>query len=117
MEVQVDYTMQLIKPILAGKLDAVNVKADATAEYNSNIQAKLKNTVWTGCYSCKPTVPSPFSPCPSSDDVCCRIDYNLQGQKNIAMYPGTLWSFWRSLSKPIWDHYDLATARVSKKVD
>lgn len=61
MEVQINYAMQLIKPILAGKLDAVDVRADAADEYNDKLQAKLKNTVWTGCYSCKPSARSSLS--------------------------------------------------------
>lgn len=43
--------MKLIKPIVAGKLLAVDVKAKATDDYNDWLQKNLGKTVWSSCVS------------------------------------------------------------------
>ncbi|EAU81842.2 monooxygenase [Coprinopsis cinerea okayama7 len=50
-EVQVDYTFQLIKPILEGSLKAVEPKVEPTDAYDKHIQKRMKNSVFVHCLS------------------------------------------------------------------
>ena len=43
--------MQLIKPILAGTVRSVVVREEASAKYNSWLQARLARSVWNFCHS------------------------------------------------------------------
>ncbi|EGO18695.1 hypothetical protein SERLADRAFT_454280 [Serpula lacrymans var. lacrymans S7.9] len=70
-EVQIKYILQLIKPIIKGKMKTLEVKAEATDEYNNWIQKRMQNTVFTECFS------------------YYRGD-GRDGPKNIATFPGTM---------------------------
>lgn len=48
---QINYILQLIKPILDKKIASLDVSAVATDEYNSRIQAKMSDSVFVGCNS------------------------------------------------------------------
>jgi hypothetical protein len=50
-EVQIQHAMQLIKPILAGTVQSVVVREEASAKYNSWLQARLARSVWNFCDS------------------------------------------------------------------
>lgn len=50
-EVQIQHAMQLIKPILAGTVRSVAVREEASAKYNSWLQAQLARSVWNFCDS------------------------------------------------------------------
>ena len=50
-ENMVALTLKLIKPILKGKAEIVEVKREAEVEFTTDLQAALKKTVWSmgGC--------------------------------------------------------------------
>jgi len=52
-ENMVEYTIKLIKPILRGYVESVEVKKSAETAYTADIQRQLKKTVWHtgGCHS------------------------------------------------------------------
>ncbi|KDN40460.1 hypothetical protein RSAG8_08080, partial [Rhizoctonia solani AG-8 WAC10335] len=50
-EVQINYAMQLIKPVIRGQAKSFVPKARATQAYNDYLQEELKHTVWTSCIS------------------------------------------------------------------
>ena len=50
-ETQVNYIIKVIKPILSGGVSTVDIKEAPTKAYNDTIQRKLKQTIWTACFS------------------------------------------------------------------
>ncbi|KAF9024200.1 FAD/NAD(P)-binding domain-containing protein, partial [Hymenopellis radicata] len=50
-EVQIDYIIKLIKPVLAGQVSAFNVTHEATDAYNEKIHARLGRSVFMDCVS------------------------------------------------------------------
>jgi hypothetical protein len=50
-EAQINYMMRMVKPIIEGKVQSFEVKEPAFNEYNEEIQARLKKSVWMGCNS------------------------------------------------------------------
>ncbi|KAF8604479.1 FAD/NAD(P)-binding domain-containing protein [Ceratobasidium sp. AG-I] len=86
-EIQINYAMQLIEPVLRGKAKSFVPKVDATRAYNEFIQDELKRTVWTGCIS------------------WYHAGNTRQG-KLTANWPGTLTYMWWMLRKPIWADYE-----------
>jgi len=86
-EIQIDYAMQLIEPVIRGKAKSFVPKADATRAYNEYIQDELTRTVWTGCIS------------------WYRAGDARQG-KLIATWPATLTYMWWLLRKPVWTDYE-----------
>lgn len=52
-ENQVEYALKLIKPILKGEVETVEVKKSAEISYTTDLQKALQNTVWQkgGCLS------------------------------------------------------------------
>ncbi|KAF8161885.1 hypothetical protein BJ912DRAFT_865240 [Pholiota molesta] len=50
-ELQVNYIMQLIQPILEHKIVSIEVSEKATNEYDDMIQARLSKSVFTQCHS------------------------------------------------------------------
>ncbi|KAG9077823.1 hypothetical protein FRC06_008685 [Ceratobasidium sp. 370] len=87
-EVQVNYAIQLIRPIIQGKAKSFVPKIDATRAYNVHLQDQLNRTVWNGgCVS------------------WYRAGQNQQG-KLFTVWPGTLAYQWWVMRKPIWADYD-----------
>ncbi|KAF5372781.1 hypothetical protein D9615_010117 [Tricholomella constricta] len=85
-EVQVNYIIQLIKPILEGRISSIDVTARATDRYNAKIQARLARSVFMGCTSW----------------------YRAEGSGKVtSMFPGASALFWWWLRRPIWEDYDL----------
>ncbi|KAG7096480.1 hypothetical protein E1B28_003911 [Marasmius oreades] len=50
-ECQIDYMLQMIKPVLRGDLKTVEVTDKATARWNDKIQARLRRSVFVDCVS------------------------------------------------------------------
>jgi hypothetical protein len=50
-EAQINYALQMIKPIMQGRVKSFEVKPEASKVYNEEIQSKLRNTVYTSCLS------------------------------------------------------------------
>ncbi|TFK35451.1 hypothetical protein BDQ12DRAFT_688163 [Crucibulum laeve] len=83
-EVQIDYIIQLIKPILSGDILSLEVRNEPTEEYNDKLQARLSKSVFTSCFSW----------------------YRVGGTGKITnIFPGSGTTFWWWLRKPNWDHY------------
>lgn len=61
--------------------------------YDSRLQRDLAGAVWGGCISW----------------------YNLQGQKNITMWPWTVVQYWWATRKVDWKAYDKSNAVAAKQ--
>ncbi|PFH53522.1 hypothetical protein AMATHDRAFT_54678 [Amanita thiersii Skay4041] len=84
LEIQTDYVLQLIKPVLENKVSSFEVKAAAADEYNEKIHNKLASSVFVQCVSW----------------------YRTGGNGKITnIFPGPAMLFWWWLRKPIWNHY------------
>ncbi|KIJ64503.1 hypothetical protein HYDPIDRAFT_111833 [Hydnomerulius pinastri MD-312] len=83
-EVQIAYSLQLVKPVLDGIVSSFSVKADATDEYNATLEKLLSPSVHTQCRSWKRTggTGKPFTP-----------------------FPWSAFQYWWRLRQPKWDHY------------
>ncbi|KAI5119486.1 hypothetical protein M0805_009510 [Coniferiporia weirii] len=84
-EVQINYTIQLLKPIIEKKAKSFTVRAAPTDEYNELIQRRLGESVFASCTS-----------------------YYRQGRagKNFTVFPGPLTLFWWWLRRPRWADYE-----------
>ncbi|KAG6902861.1 hypothetical protein C0995_010746 [Termitomyces sp. Mi166 len=93
-EVQINYSLALIKPILDGRLSVVDAKHEATDRYNEVVQKKLSGSVFVGCNSW----------------------YRLSGTGKInTMFPGSAAHFWWWLRRPVWTDYEVTVARSDLK--
>ncbi|KAJ7758295.1 hypothetical protein B0H16DRAFT_649863 [Mycena metata] len=89
IEIQAEYIIQLIQPILTGDISSLEVTIEATDAYNRHIQAKLAGFVWSKCSSW----------------------YRTGGNGKIyATFPGPMTLFWWWLRRPNWDHYTFNSA-------
>ncbi|KAK7683098.1 hypothetical protein QCA50_013771 [Cerrena zonata] len=84
-EVQVNYIMQVIKPILKGLATSFEPTDTASDIYNERIQSKLASSVWSGCSSW----------------------YRTNGGKGkiTGLFPGTFAEFWWTLRTPVWGDF------------
>ncbi|KAF8638816.1 hypothetical protein AX17_001874 [Amanita inopinata Kibby_2008] len=83
-EVQIDYILQLIRPLLDKKVSSFEVKAQPTDAYNAKIHQRLASSVFMQCLSWYRTG---------------------GGGKVTNIFPGSATLFWWWLRKPIWDDY------------
>ncbi|KAH8116828.1 FAD/NAD-binding domain-containing protein [Phellopilus nigrolimitatus] len=90
----INYALQLLKPIIEKKAQSFTVRASATEAYNAMLQRRLSGSVFTACTS-----------------------YYRQGAtgKNIAIFPGPLLLFWWWTLRPRWDDYEARGAEAWKK--
>ena len=92
-ECQINYILQLLGPLLAGKVSSIVVKQQANERYNESLQRKLKNTVFTECGS----------------------HYHTGGKANgkiMAAWPGPVGSFWWITRYVNWSDYELRGAAI-----
>ncbi|KAJ7334912.1 hypothetical protein DFH08DRAFT_879622 [Mycena albidolilacea] len=83
-EVQIQYILQMIKPVLAGDILSMEVTAEATDTYNRDIQRRLSGFIWSKCFSW----------------------YRTGNTGKIhGLFPGPMSLFWWWLRKPNWTHY------------
>ncbi|KAL0947913.1 hypothetical protein HGRIS_010547 [Hohenbuehelia grisea] len=83
-EVQIDYSLQLIKPVLEGKVSSFEVQDEPTDAYNEKIQNRLSKSVF----------------------VQCQSWYRKGGDGiNNSIFPGSQFRFWWWLRRPNWSHY------------
>jgi len=83
-ELQINYILQLIKPVLDGKATAFDVTSRANDEYNAKIQKRLDNSVFMQCMSW----------------------YRTGGNGKVSnVFPGSGTLLWCWLRRPVWDHY------------
>lgn len=83
--------MQLIKPILAGTVRSVVVREEASAKYNSWLQARLARSVWNFCNS------------------YYRSYYRRSGDdgKIVVTFPGPVSLFWWLARRPRYSDYEV----------
>ncbi|KAJ3574820.1 hypothetical protein NP233_g1506 [Leucocoprinus birnbaumii] len=84
-EAQIGLALQLMKPVLEGKAKYFEITDEATDEYNSWLQGRLQNSVWTDCMS------------------YYRSDRKLG--KIVATFPGPVALFWWLARTPVWSRY------------
>ncbi|KAF9454662.1 FAD/NAD(P)-binding domain-containing protein [Macrolepiota fuliginosa MF-IS2] len=84
-EAQINLALQLIKPVVEGKVRYFEVTSEATDKYNVWLQNRLQNSVWTDCMS------------------YYRSDRKFG--KIIATFPGPVALFWWLCRTPKWDRY------------
>ena len=84
-EVQVNYMMQIIKPIVNGLATSFEPTDAASDKYNEWVQSKLSKSVWSGCSSW----------------------YRTNGGKGkiTGLFPGTFMQFWWTLWTPVWTDF------------
>lgn len=88
IEAQARYAAEAIATAGAKGWASLEVKAPDCEAYNKRLQAELSRNVWTGCVSW----------------------YNLQGAKNVSLWPFTVWAYHRAMRKVDWGHYTLEKA-------
>ncbi|KAI0073282.1 FAD/NAD(P)-binding domain-containing protein [Panus rudis PR-1116 ss-1] len=89
-EVQVNYIMKLLKPILQGSVSSLTVTSEATDAYNSTLQTKLSTSVWSACDSW----------------------YHVRHTGKISsIWPGSFIQLWWRLRSPRWGDYEVVGAK------
>lgn len=89
-ELQIDYCLALIAPVLADEAKSFEVTPEATDSYNEKIQARLARSVF----------------------VHCNSWYRKGGDGIISsIFPGSQTRFWWWLRAPVWCHYRVVTPK------
>ncbi|EGN98237.1 hypothetical protein SERLA73DRAFT_74465 [Serpula lacrymans var. lacrymans S7.3] len=88
-EVQIDYCLQLIKPVLDGLVSSFQVTSEATYIYNKRLEKRLTDSVYSQCSSWQ------------------RVDGT---GKIYNPFPGPTFLYWWWLRQPNWDHYKAVNA-------
>ncbi|KAG8725511.1 hypothetical protein FRC09_013750 [Ceratobasidium sp. 395] len=84
-EIQMNYAIQFLKPIVQGKVKSFVPRLNATRAWNDWVQSCLKNYIWTSCNSW----------------------YRSAGAgRVIAPWPGSLTHLWWSFRNPVWSDYE-----------
>jgi hypothetical protein len=86
MESQYRYVLGAIDLMRAGGLRAIDVRPEAQAAYNADIQRRLKGTVWSSG---------------------CRSWYLDKNGKNTTLWPGFTFTFRRLTRRPQPERFDL----------
>lgn len=89
IECQANYLIACIKKVLAlppGSASAGSLvpKPAVQSAWTDGIQARLAGLVWSTCASW----------------------YNLQGERNVTMWPSVVTEYWWATRKPDWSHFD-----------
>ncbi|KAJ7740448.1 hypothetical protein DFH07DRAFT_1064204 [Mycena maculata] len=95
-EIQINYILKFVKPILDGTVSAFDVTSRATDAYNTLIHARLARSVFVGCVSW----------------------YRKGGEGKVSMiFPGPMMLYGWWLRKPRWGDYTVtATDRWERKL-
>lgn len=86
---QINYAIQLIKPIIARKARSFTVRDGPTDAYNAQLQKRIGGSVFTACAS---------------------YYRSSASGKNVAIFPGPLAQFWWWLLSPRWADYQAVGA-------
>ncbi|KAA1469509.1 FAD/NAD(P)-binding domain-containing protein [Dentipellis sp. KUC8613] len=84
-EVQIQYAMELLKPVIQGKAKSFEVRQDVTARYDAWLQNRIMLSVWNQCHSY----------------------YRGDGKdgKNVVLFPGPVSLMWWLARKVDWRKY------------
>lgn len=96
IEAQANYILDAIKTVEKKKADYLDVKPDVQAEFNDNVQKKLKGTVWQngGCVSW----------------------YQQADGKNFTIWPGYTWRYWMETRKIKPSAYNFVKVKAKQAV-
>ena len=96
-ENSINYALRLIKPVLDGKAEFVELKRDAEQRYVDRIQEDLSKTVWnSGCQS-------------------WYIESGPKGKTwNAMSYPYSQAHFWYRSLFPVWSDWNIAVSPVPR---
>ena len=83
IECQANYAASCICDVVAANKRSITVKDEPFRAFNASIQARLRGAVWSGCASW----------------------YNLQGKKNVTLWPGTITEYFLGTWTPTKKHY------------
>ncbi|KAH6918372.1 monooxygenase [Coprinopsis sp. MPI-PUGE-AT-0042] len=97
-EAQIKHSLQLIKPILEGKVQTIEVTEEATESYNEWLQKRLTSTVYTDCDSYY------FEHVEKADGK------KVKG-KNTATFPGPATLFYWLNRRPQWERFRISGAK------
>lgn len=87
-ETQVEYIIKtLIKPVVNGHFEVLDVKQAAENYHSNHVQKKLENMVW--------------------NEGCANWNLNDSG-RNTTNYHDPTWKFWWDLYWPVWKDFDLS---------
>jgi hypothetical protein len=105
--VQANYVIQLIKPIIEGKLSSVDVTTEATDAYNAKLEDRLSRSVFINCLSW-------FHPTPDSKVNAFPGNFLASRwfQQLIKSISGPHFLLWWWLRWPNWNHFQLV-GRIS----
>ncbi|KAF8921179.1 hypothetical protein CPB85DRAFT_1269723 [Mucidula mucida] len=90
-ESQIQFAMEMIKPVIAGEITSFDVKEKICVEYNDWIQERLRHSVWSEC----------------------RSYYHLDRDDKsriVATFPGPVALFWWFCRRPKWRQWDIRGA-------
>jgi cation diffusion facilitator CzcD-associated flavoprotein CzcO len=87
IEAQVQMSLQLMQALKHSKKSRMLVKQEVFEAYDQQLQARFVNTSWSGS---------------------CLSWYKTATGRNIAIWPGSTWEFWKSLKKASLKDFDLA---------
>ncbi|KAI0790422.1 hypothetical protein C8Q75DRAFT_806348 [Abortiporus biennis] len=84
-EVQSNWIMQLIKPILRNEVSSFEPTEDATKSYNEMLRPKLENSIWSGN---------------------CSSWYRTGHSGKVSInFPGTQTEYWWIMRHPVWTDF------------
>lgn len=98
----------MIKPILNGRVNSFELRPSASQAYNEKIQSKLRNTVFSDCFSWYRGGEFIYDPAIQVlQEVYFITNFSLTGsghnQKIIGTYPGFHANFWWNTLVPRWE--------------
>ncbi|KAJ6500897.1 hypothetical protein C8R45DRAFT_1210584 [Mycena sanguinolenta] len=89
VEVQIQYIVRMIKPVISGEISSMEVTPEATDAYNRDIQKRLSGFIWSKCFSW----------------------YRTGNTGKIhGLFPGSMNLYWWWMRNPNWAHYKVVTA-------
>ncbi|EJD02410.1 FAD/NAD-binding domain-containing protein [Fomitiporia mediterranea MF3/22] len=95
-EAQINYTIQLLAPIISRSASSFTVRSSVTDTFNERLQKRLNTTVFAACAS------------------WYRAGSDGTG-KNVAIWPGPVTAYWWKVRKVRWSDYEARGAENWKR--
>lgn len=90
IESQINYVMQCLAEMDKRKAQAIQVKPEAVDAYNQQIQAELKQTVWS--------------------QGGCKSWYVNDSGVNTTLWPSFTWKYWMKMRRPVFGNFQFLKA-------
>jgi hypothetical protein len=104
--------MRVLKPVLLGSSDSVEISGQAEHDYVCKCQNALRTLVWHkgSCTSVSKAAPLAYSPL-----LTARVAqwFENSNKWNPALYPWSTTDFWRRCLFPVWSHWQYSTVQKS----